>query len=161
MQPSLLLSQFEIAYRALRVNIAGITDEQSLMPPSGGGNCLNWVLGHLLHSRNQILRLLNQPEVAPNLPVDTYRRGAQPDDASQYRPFSELWKSFELTQERLKDGLISLSEQDLDACDPNDPDEWRREPLGETLLFFHFHESYHIGQTGLLRRLLGLKGVIR
>jgi hypothetical protein len=30
-----------------------------------------------------------------------------------------------------------------------------------TFFVFNFHESYHAGQVGLLRRLLGLPGVIQ
>lgn len=33
--------------------------------------------------------------------------------------------------------------------------------VGERLAFLQFHESYHAGQVGLLRRLLGKDGVIR
>lgn len=32
----------------LRLNVAGLTHEESLIQPRPGGNCLNWVMGHLL-----------------------------------------------------------------------------------------------------------------
>jgi hypothetical protein len=33
--------------------------------------------------------------------------------------------------------------------------------LGETLFVLQFHEAYHAGQTGLLRRMAGREGVIK
>ncbi|MCH9008517.1 hypothetical protein IIA29_11025 [candidate division KSB1 bacterium] len=36
-----------------------------------------------------------------------------------------------------------------------------KETVGEKLSFLHFHETYHLGQIGLLRRLAGKEGVIK
>jgi uncharacterized damage-inducible protein DinB len=36
-----------------------------------------------------------------------------------------------------------------------------KETVGDQLAFLQFHEAYHIGQAGLLRRLAGKDGAIR
>ena len=41
--------------------IKDITHEQSLIQPPFRGNCMNWVLGHMVMSRQRILIMTGQP----------------------------------------------------------------------------------------------------
>lgn len=41
-------------YMALQRNTAGLSHEDSLVQPQPAGNCLNWVLGHILAHRNDV-----------------------------------------------------------------------------------------------------------
>ncbi len=56
--------------------------------------------------------------------------------------------------------LASLSDENLAAAAPfsprNDPDE----TVGSLLTLIAFHQAYHTGQTGLLRRVAGHDGAI-
>ncbi len=54
---------FGINYQVLKKNLDGVTHEESLIQPEGGGNCLNWVLGHIVATRDNAIRLLNQEPV--------------------------------------------------------------------------------------------------
>ena len=49
--------------RVVGANLAGLTHEDSLVQPRPGGNCLNWVLGHLLTVYDGTLPLLSQEPV--------------------------------------------------------------------------------------------------
>ena len=62
MTASLLAKLYEINYGALFRNLAGITHEESFVRPAPAGNCLNWVLGHI---------------VATHVPSDTTDQGIE------------------------------------------------------------------------------------
>jgi hypothetical protein len=59
-------------------NVAGLTHEDSLAQPRPGGNCLNWVLGHLLRAYNGVLPLVRQDPVMDQGVLTHYARGAAP-----------------------------------------------------------------------------------
>ncbi|MCP3997209.1 MAG: DinB family protein, partial [bacterium] len=54
-----------------------------------------------------------------------------------------------------------LTDEDLDAASPIKYLKGEDEIIGTMLTTFLFHESYHVGQTGLLRRIAGNEGAIR
>ncbi|MBU1676531.1 DinB family protein, partial [bacterium] len=56
---------------------------------------------------------------------------------------------------------VSLTEDRLDEPAPFSPGNDETETVGSLLAGLAFHESYHCGQLGLLRRLLGKDGVIK
>jgi hypothetical protein len=55
------------------MNIEGITNEEALIFPNGEANCMNWVLGHLIHIRNPLLNILGEEPfgTVKNFPVTT------------------------------------------------------------------------------------------
>ena len=55
-------------------------------------------------------------------------------------------------------GLAAVSEPELSAPAP---DKSAADTVGETLFVLQFHEAYHAGQTGLLRRMAGHDGAIK
>ena len=68
--PSATVSEIEIfrhiartTDQVVRINVDGLTQEESLIQPSPGGNCLNWVVGHLLCIYQRTLPLLGQKPV--------------------------------------------------------------------------------------------------
>jgi len=60
----------------------------------------------------------------------------------------------ERSQERLMARLERVTGEELAATRGDST-------MGKQLAFFQFHETYHVGQTGLLRRIAGKEGVIR
>jgi uncharacterized damage-inducible protein DinB len=133
----------------------GITQEESCRTPGGGGNSLNWVLGHVAASRNDIHSLIG---AAPAWPVEVaapYVRGSSGAlDGAAARPVSEIVQVLERSTETIKARLGEMTVADFDR-------ELDKGTVGDRLAFLQFHESYHAGQVGLLRRLLGKDGVIR
>ncbi len=62
MDPELLRFQFGISAFVFERNLADVTDQESLRAPQPGGNTLNWIVGHIVRTRNQALALLaHQP----------------------------------------------------------------------------------------------------
>jgi len=127
---------YEFTYFTIDENTRGITREQSLVAPSPGGNCLNWVLGHIVATRVPVLALAGAEPVWTAADAAIYRRGAAPLDAERITPEALAAPG----SPAVPGGL---------------------QPVGMQLGILNFHEAYHAGQLGILRRLLGLPGVIR
>ncbi|TAM82812.1 MAG: DinB family protein [Acidobacteria bacterium] len=145
----------------LQRNLEGISHEESLAQPCPGGNCLNWVLGHLLHVYNNALPLLHQEPVMEKKVLERYARGAAPlSDPAEAVPWNSLTKSWNEAARRVDEGLGRLSPELLDSPAPFSPTDNPEETVRSLLTTLFFHQAYHAGQTGILRRLAGKKGAI-
>ena len=153
-----LATQLNFTAYTTQSNVADISHEESLRTPAGGGNSMNWVLGHMLDARNSTLKLIGK---TPSLDTgDIYKRNGPEFDAAAAAPFEELVQAFGATQETLVGFLESANADALAKEIPNMPS-----PLGDTLgsavTAIAFHEAYHSGQLGILRRCLGKDGVLK
>jgi uncharacterized damage-inducible protein DinB len=150
MQPEILIPMLERNYRVALRQMNGLTHADSLLQPPYRGNCLNWVLGHIINSRNIMLVMVGLPKLWNETESQRYRRGSDPIiHDEQALPLDRLQADFETVNERLVAALAALSETDLEA--PADD-----ETLGEALLTLIWHETYHIGQLEQLRQLTGV-----
>ncbi len=151
-----LLKLYEAGYRTVQMNLEGIAHEESMRSPAGGGNCANWVLGHLVSTRLAVLSLAGAAPMADTEIHDVYN--AQEDapafDPARAYPLERLQALLDASQERLRTALPGITDERL-----------ARPALlgtvGETLAFLTFHEGYHCGQLGVLRRTLGKPGKIK
>ncbi|HEX2205183.1 MAG TPA: DinB family protein [Longimicrobium sp.] len=145
----------------VRMNLESVTHEESLARPEPGGNCLNWVLGHLLVVYNHFLPLVGQAPVMEPSTLARYDRGSAPlTDPAEALPLADLVAAWERTVERVDAGLGTLTPDVLDRPAPHspsgDPDETVRSLVSTVL----FHQAYHAGQAGVLRRVAGKPGAI-
>jgi len=161
MNTELLSIQLGYTHYVLKKNTDGVSHEQSLHRPQPGGNCLNWVVGHIVASRNGFLEALGEEPVWAEEQAKPYRRGGKPmTDGSEAHELESLLKDLDASQERLMNGLKRLDPERLDDPAPFSPVNNENETLGSLFAGLTFHESYHAGQTGLLRRVMGLEGAI-
>ena len=72
-------------------------------------------------------------------------------------PFEQMLADFDASQDAIIAGLSEISDEELDVLVP-----WFGEeaPKSVALAGLIFHETYHLGQTGLLRRVVGREGAI-
>jgi len=155
-QARLLSKLFEMNYGALYRNLEGITHEESVVMPEPGGNPINWVVGHIVATRSRMFGMLQLEIVWPNETAILYS-GL---DGTGWSPASALnLKAIESDLARSQSVLMSA----LDAMTGRDVNRRSEDgrTLAEILGFFHFHEAYHVGQVGVLRRLLGKQGVLK
>jgi uncharacterized damage-inducible protein DinB len=139
---------------ALDLNVKGLSHEESLIQPPQGGNCLNWVAGHIVATRNSVLSLIGEKPIWTPEEAELYKRGSAPiKDGSRAKKFEQIVADFTRSQERVRAGLGRLTEQDLVKKEGD-------QTLAQRLHFLQFHEAYHVGQLGLLRRMAGKKGAI-
>ena len=152
----LLLEIAERNYRTLQRQIGGLTHEQSLLQPPFRGNCLNWVVGHLVTSRERMLLLVDAEPVWTPEQRTRYERGSEPvTDGKDAFHFEQIVADLGRAHERLVNRLQTITAGELNARKvpynlPADP-----EPVWDWLQFLLWHETYHIGNTELLRQLAG------
>ena len=155
----LLRGQTRLTNMVLQANVKDVTHEESLIQPHPGGNCLNWVVGHLVCIYDGILPLLGQEPVKGDL--QRYDRGTPPiQDPAEARDLGELVSAWNEAVQRFDTGLASLTPERLDQTSPVGPDPEKTETIRSLLSLISFHQAYHAGQTGLLRRLAGKEGAI-
>jgi len=156
-----LAKMYEFSYAAMNRNLQDLSNEDSLVLPEAGGNCLNWVLGHIVATRGATLMLAGTPPTLTGENLAIYRCGSHPEGTDDFADLATLRGWLSDTQQQLIPALTALSEEDLNRLVP---EEQRRPPLtgsiGDALIRLHYHEGYHNGQIGLLRRLAGKEGAI-
>src|SRR5688572_12216123 len=153
-----LAHQFGLVYRMIADNVEGMTAEQSLAQPSPGGNCANWILGHLTDVQNGVMRLLGEEPVWES---EQLRRASFDPitEAHQAIDWDTLRERFLASRERCLAAISRLSDDKLSETVPH--------PFGgtcnraELLNVLAFHQTYHAGQVALARRAAGLEGVIK
>jgi hypothetical protein len=77
------------------------------------------------------------------------------------KPWEEVVQALEMSQERIRAGFATATPDRLGAPSPETGFPFPCETVADLLAALHFHESYHVGQTGTLRRLAGLEGAIK
>ena len=133
---------------------ANLTQADSLLQPQPGGNCLNWVLGHLVVNLSDILTTLGGtlPADLPNLAH--YGYGSEPvlgDDAGVL-DLSVMLDTYAKLTQTVKDRLEQMDTADFDE----EIEAWQgTQRRGYMAFFYFFHHSYHLGQLEQLRNLAG------
>lgn len=149
-----LKHMFGLNHYVIGVNARDLSHQESLACPEPGGNCANWVLGHIVATRGAVLSLLGEKHIWEQDVVDRYKRGSKPITPSTAKPMPEIFEALDRSQERLVAGLSRLKNEDL-AKPAGD------ETVGKQLATLQFHEAYHSGQLGILRRVAGKAGAIK
>lgn len=157
-QQESLVQHFGMMYQVAGANLKGMTQEHSLAQPAQGGNCANWILGHLTNVHNGVMSLIGEQPVWES---DQLRRAGfdpitGPPNAIDWDTLRERFLD---SKERCLAAVSRLSDQALAESVPN--------PFGgtvsrvELLNVLAFHQTYHVGQLALARRAAGLDGVIK
>lgn len=154
--------QARMTHSVVRKNLEGVTQEESLIQPQPEGNCLNWVVGHLLCIYNKALPRLGQQPVPEAGDLKRYDRGASPlEDPADALDIQKLLTAWDEATQRVDAGLAGLTAEILDQPVPNSPSGNPNETVRSLLATILFHQAYHAGQTGVLRRITGKEGAIR
>ena len=136
----------------IEVQTAGLTHADSMLQLPFRGNCLNWVLGHVLFYRGAMLKLAGAEPLWDAERSKPYLYGSeamQADDEAV--ELDIILADLRRSQERLATALAALSEAQLNAGDCDYGDDLR-----ECLLELVWHDGYHAGQTEYLRQLTGV-----
>ncbi len=156
-----LLEMSALVEGTFRVNLEGVTHEESVVQPPSG-NCINWNVGHLVTVHNNICALLGLERVGDQAALKRYERGSapltNPAEAMRLEKLIELWNS---AVEKAKAGLKTVSEERLTSPAPMSPRNKPDETIGSLLTVTFFHQSYHVGSLAVLRRLVGKPGAIK
>ncbi len=131
-----------------------LTADQAYVRPRGeGGPSIAWTVGHLLHSRIFVLNVLGHDRANP---WAEHFGQASATDGSDYPSMEELRSAWEGLAPDFMSALSTLTDEALDA---RLEDGWHEEQtLRDQLVFFAWHEGYHVGAIGQIRKSLGLPG---
>jgi uncharacterized damage-inducible protein DinB len=153
-----LITQLNTTSNVLNANLDGITHEDSLVDPQAAGNNINWVLGHIARARNGTLELLGKGAM---FPMEKYEAYDTPlTDHAKAVKMEELLSDIRAMQEPIVEGIGELSDDAATRPAPFSPRDDPNETVGSLLALLLFHEAYHTGQTGILRRTLGKPGAV-
>lgn len=148
-----LIQKYKLTAYIIHRQTEGITNEESVIQPPVRGNCMNWILGHIVNDRNLVLSLLGGEPVFNKAETERYQRESDPiagfDDGL---PFDQLIEKFDISQKRIIEGLRSITPERLAEIDIAGT---RNEEVGALISFIHWHETYHTGQFEILRQLAG------
>ncbi len=158
----ILTRQFELTAYTIRENTREIDHDDSMFQPPNGTNCLNWIFGHILANQNTALNLLGEDPVSSLEDDSRYARGSEPlTDPAQAVRFERMLADFLTGRERLGPRLAALTTTELgEVASTGAPIGGGGKSLLDVLAGLAFHEAYHAGQLGILRRLIGRAGVL-
>jgi uncharacterized damage-inducible protein DinB len=159
MDLSALLLSLKFSGIVVNKNCEDLTHAESLIHPEAEGHSFNWVLGHMVRTRNEILELLGKKPLFQKDKFSIYSpKGFDPGKALN---MEELQASFNTLQDELSKGIQSLTPEKLRQPASLLPGEEPKDTIGSILATVLWHEAYHAGQLGIIRRTVGKPGKIK
>ena len=151
-----LIDAFALNAHLILRHTSDLTHDESLIQPPYHHNCLNWVLGHILHSRDQMLHLLGAEPGSGATALERYKRGSAPitQDGPDVVSLANLLAALEDRQTLL---AAALTQADTDKMATKIDGE---DTVGSALFLLYFHECYHTGQIDQLRQVAGKNDAI-
>lgn len=130
----------------------GLTHDDSLHQPPYRGNCINWIMGHLIANRSLALTYFGDLPLWEGEWLDRYQTGSEPITGPVGAlPLAALLEALDLSQERLTSYLAETSPEDLGK---NIATPRGERPLWQELSGLGWHETYHTGQLEILREVV-------
>jgi uncharacterized damage-inducible protein DinB len=155
--PDKLIQLYQRTQWIIAKQTEGLTHADSLLQLPFRGNCLNWVLGHILVYRDKVLELLGETPILSDSQTQLYRRGSEAlTDGEAAVPLEKLLEALKQSGERLVAALGNVTAGRLEAI----ADEENQRSVGERIEFMQWHETYHVGQLEILRQLAGKNDAI-
>jgi len=148
--PSSLVPTLARNLELLERQADGVSHEASLRPIVPGGSTFNWLLGHLVLSRDRMLEALARARVLDEATAALYERGGAAPGADEAERFETLVAALSTQQARLETALETADEALLES-----PLFEGRSDVRGWVAFLAWHETYHVGQAALYRRLAG------
>jgi hypothetical protein len=132
-------------------------DDRDWLLRGGPGNHAQWILGHLASSRRSALREFGQAAEEQPWEQD-FSMGHTPTPQSDDIAPAQLREAFLKNGAALRAFLAGVTPERAGASFKAFPDG--SNTVAGAAHFLHFHETYHLGQIGLLRRMAGKRGVV-
>jgi hypothetical protein len=150
-----MISGFARNLEIVQLQTEGLSQGDSLLQLPFRANCLNWVVGHILTNRRNILRLLGEENTLADIDLDHYERDSEPIQKAGpgVLVLDELLSHLATSQKLLEAALEKETPETLQrtASYRDRPER----PIAFWLFFLYFHDTYHVGQTEILRQAVG------
>jgi uncharacterized damage-inducible protein DinB len=148
-----LQAQFGTSFGFLQQNLQGFDPQNASNTPTHGGNSAAWLLSHIIAARQMPLVFSGGQPLWNQENLQRWARSPVALEAHETTDWNQLCSDLKKTQEALMAHLATLEASDLERQTPAGT-------LGSTLSFLATHEAYHVGQVAMLRRALGMPGVM-
>jgi uncharacterized damage-inducible protein DinB len=148
-----LKAQFDLQTRLFNNVLAGVSDADSNTRNNENTNHIKWVAGHVLNSRVNMMNKMTGSE-ADTTYAAQFARGVPLDLNATYPSIEEIISRWNDAAPAISERLIQIPEDTLDAKAPV-PGPIADESFRGLLAFLISHESYHIGQLSVLRKMAG------
>lgn len=135
--------------------VEGLNHADSLLQPEARGNCLNFILGHIVIHREMLMEILGLDPVSINSELNRYERDSEPimEDGEEVLQYERLLELLAQSSEILINALDNIPAEELDRkVRPGESSA----TVGMRIEFYSWHETYHTGQTEYLRQLAGV-----
>jgi len=149
----ILTDLLQLNHGVIHQQLKDITHAESLLQLPFQGNCMNWVVAHILTARQDWLEMLDLPGILTEAEQKAYGYGSEPVTcAEQAIDLDTLVKRLDESLVTIVSKLENITQAELDR----EVEIWRGKlPLAQALSFFQWHETYHTGQLEQLRQLAG------
>lgn len=140
------------SHRTVLQLTAGLSEEAARERLVADGSSARWVVGHLVASRDFMLKTLGAERLQEASFSEAFGFGSKPEGEPD-ATLAELLAAYRETEAPLSAALAAVRAEDLVR------------PAGRTTVRQHFellvwHEAYHLGQLMLYRRAAGLDNPI-
>ena len=150
-----IISLYGLSNRILATGIGDLSEQNArLRSRSGTGPSIAWTIGHLCHYKIKVLQLLGRSRENPF--ASTFEHTAATDGAG-YPPLADLAGTFSALNTELCTALASSADRLVSPMPGAGLHDEKR--VIDTVLFLAWHEAYHIGAIGAIRREQGHKAI--
>lgn len=149
-----VLNTFKLGDALFLNGVATLDDDAARRPVVDNTNAPVWLAGHLLNSRKYLLDLFGEVK---ELPWES-KFGSKYDPSADYPSMTEM-----------KDAWVSISKALFSQMERASDNHFTKEvdwnlPNGDktvrgALLFYAYHEAWHLGQIAFARRGMGMEGL--
>src|SRR4029450_7707598 len=140
---------FKLNNNLIARSLDGLSDEEVWAQPSGSGNPIAWLLGHLPETRAGMLTEMGMPFNYGWARV--FQRGSALQDRGGYPTREAIETAWTATHAAMRDAFASVAPERLAGPVPVPGVQH----LPDLIAFCGFHEAYHVGQIGFIRKQLG------
>ena len=146
---------YTMNFKAIRALCRDLTEDEARRRPDGRQNPALWMVGHVATYRFVALAVLGASSPRGAGLEALFGKDVRSDPAS-WPALADVLGDLEVLQPLHVDRIRELGDAAFEPLVTT--------PTGSQLpaiLFFHFHESYHLGQLGYLRTWLGKTPLVK
>ena len=110
-----LVRAFKRNTRIIEMQADGLSHADSLLQTEHNINCLNWVIGHVVQNRDQLLGALGRAAVLPPKVSRRYAQESDPvtEDGPNVLKLEELLELLNVSQDQVAEALGSMTAEDF------------------------------------------------
>jgi len=149
--PEGLITAFKRNAAYIHESLDGLNHADAVVQPPAQGNCILWIMGHIVCYRNYALHILGQPLALPEEQALRFAFQSEPvlEDSPDLPRLEALLAAYDASQEVIFAALRALS---LEAAAEVITYVGQTMERANLVMSLMRHEAYHAGQLEWLRQ---------